>query len=235
MTEERKNILIKLENFVGLSILSLSDTQFCKPLFDWIHPQITWSQFRQFLLERIDEFEHPILRFLFQRIKYFYEDLLHLGESFMGWINLPRTWNQFFSLIGLLLWKICCSTICDLTIIILFVSYCELKEKVYFLKETFLFRDLGYLFLFIYFQLPLLVESGPNIGIFLFVVLAVANLGMTTKEQMEEIFTLSITTLALIYLYLLGLWLFPLISFQLGAFILITHLDEKVFATNYLR
>ncbi len=92
------------------------------------------------------------------------------------------------------------------------MSFLKKKEK---LAEA--------IFVALFFQLPLLIESWPNIDILFFIILIVANsvTAYSIEQHPDRNISISIVYLALVYLYLLGLWFIPILCFQFGFLILI--------------
>jgi hypothetical protein len=151
-------------------------------------------------------------------------NLATLGQSVFDWINPPLTWSQFWSLMSQLMWMILKMLLSYLPIMII---YDKMKKEITFpfleKKEKLAEAIFGTLFFF-YFQLPLLIESWSNIGVWCLIILIVANTGtayygiQNLDQNAKRNFFICLFTLALLYLYLIGLWFIPMICFQIGFF-----------------
>jgi len=145
----------------------------------------------------------------------------------IGLFETPPTWSQLWSFTGLLVWKIRQSTICNF----------------FFLLSVYIFSSIIpprkiYILFFLFFQLPLLLECWPNIGIMFLISLFLANSGTIffiykPHPNLHPNVGNGFLTLFVLYLHLLELWFFPFISFQLAFCSLIFHLDKDIFKTNY--
>jgi hypothetical protein len=167
--------------------------------------------------------------------------VLGFGQSVFNWINPSSTWIQFQSLMGRLMWMVPEMLICDFPTFIIMMIHGKRWKEIPFLKKKEKLAEaiFGALFLF-YFQLPLLIESWPNIGDWCLIILIVANTGTAyfayyIKQDSDNNAGICMISLSLLYLYPLGLWLIPMICFQFGFWILIIYLDKDVFKTNYLQ
>ncbi len=165
------------------------------------------------LLQFIVEWINPTL---FQPVVWTISSLIH-------WINPLSTWNQFWSLMGQLMWMVRKMLICNLPNIIIMRIYVKMSKEISFLKKNGIF-----LYLF-YFQLPPLItmiESWPNIVVWYFFILIVNCSGIAYCAELDLLGSvICLFILALLYLYLIGLWLIPMICFQISIFGLIVGLD----------
>jgi hypothetical protein len=103
-----------------------------------------------------------------------------------------------------------------------------MRKEIPFLKtKEKLAENLKLDLLFLYLQLPLLIESWPNIEILFFIILLLVNTGtayfmnQSDLEKRENLnqnsirnFSIGWGTLALLYLYSIGLWFIPMICLQ---------------------
>jgi hypothetical protein len=159
------------------------------------------------------------------------------GQSVIHWINPLSILSQFWSLMSQLMWMILKLTICDLqTIIVIAVFENMRKEIPYLMKKEKLAEYLFGGFIFLYFQLPLLIEFQTNIGMVFLFTLLLANSGTvySLKQNSNRNISIGMVSLVLVYFYLLGLWFIPMICFKFACLFLIYYLDIDVFKTNYL-
>ncbi len=105
-----------------------------------------------------------------------------------------------------------------------------MSEGIPFLKKK---EKLAEFFGALFFQLPLLIESWPNIDILFFIILIVANsvTAYSIEQNSDNNISISIVYLALVYLYLLGLWFIPILCFQFG-FLILIHILVKAVLQN---
>jgi len=148
-------------------------------------------------------------------------------------IIIQSIFSLFLYLMGQLMWLVIKMIICDLLTFIIMMIYHKMSKEIPFLKKKEKLKKeiFGVLFFF-YFQLPLLIESWPNI--WCLIILIVANTGTAYYMNQDSDRSTSIgfwflLVLTLLYLYVLGLWLIPMICFQIGFLILIIILDVKCF------
>jgi hypothetical protein len=196
---------------------------------DWLHP-MTFSQLSFYKTA-------SFFQFIVWSISAFFQFIVWTISSLIHWINPLSTLNQFWSLMGQLMWMVPEMLMWDSLSIIVMMIYHKMSEEIPFLKKKEKLAEaiFGALFLF-YFQLPLLIESWSNIGDWCLIILIVANTGVAyyAKQNPEFNFFICLFTLPLLYLSLIGLWFIPMICFQIAFFGLIVHLDENVLKTNYL-
>ncbi len=184
-----------------------------------IPPQLTWSQF-------------------------FFEKMKNSGQSVIHWINPLSTLSQFWSLMSQLVWMIPEMLTCDFLTIIVILFFNQTWIEIPFQKKKdemnihqkkqknrhdlaeYLLAALFLLFL----QLPLLIQSWQNIGILLLIILFLANSGTAyyMKQHSDRNHAIGLLSLALLYLYLIGLWFIPMICFQVAFWLLICYLDPRV-------
>jgi hypothetical protein len=190
-----------LEAIAGRSIFSSANQPFCNNFINWLHPRVDWSQI--------------VLDKIVAVLGKSWQILANFGQSVFDWINPPTTWSQFWSLMSQLMWMIPKMLICDLpTFIILMIYGKMIKEIPFLMKKKKLSRNIFGALFFLFFQLPLLIESWPDIDILFFIILIVANYVTAYSIEQNSDISISMAYLALVYLYLLGLWFIPMICFQ---------------------
>ncbi len=185
-------------------ILPSANQQYCKPFLDWLHPpQMTFSQLS---FHKTATFFQPIVEWII--------------------IIIQSIFSLFLYLMGQLMWLVIKMIIYDLLTFIAFKVF--IKKIMNWIDRKFAVHIFGDL-IFLYLQLPLLIESWLNLGNlgFLFFIL-LANSGTAyymNSHDSDRSTSNGFITLTILYLYSVGLWLIPMICFQFAVLILIVYLE----------